>query len=190
MTTELAAALQPVADLLDRLGVCWHVGGSVASSSFGKLRTTQDVDIVADLRPEHVAPLCRALDGRYYADEEMARAAIERRSCFNMIHLATMYKVDVFVPGDSDYDRAALERSVIGTLPGMARVPLATAEDMVLRKLAWYRTGGEVSERQWDDVLGVLKVQHGRLDLAYLQRWAPGLGVADLLARAVADASA
>jgi hypothetical protein len=65
---------------------------------------------------------------------------------------------------------------------------VASAEDTVLTKLEWYRMGSEVSERQWRDVLGVLKVQAERLDLAYLRRWAAALGVADLLEQALSQA--
>jgi hypothetical protein len=65
-------------------------------------------------------------------------------------------------------------------------VPVKSPEDTLLRKLAWYRLGGEVSERQWNDVLGVLRAQGARLDLAHLHAWGETLGVADLLARALA----
>ncbi len=64
-------------------------------------------------------------------------------------------------------------------------VSVASAEDTLLAKLEWYRMGGEVSERQWRDVLGALKVQAGALDLEYLHRWASELGVDDLLERAL-----
>lgn len=180
-------ALRPVVDWLERQGVRHYVGGSVASSVYGVVRTTLDVDLVADLAQEHVAPLVEALRGDYYVSSGMISDAIRRRSCFNVIHLGTMFKVDVFALKDRPYDRAALGRIREDTLdpdePGRVYL-LASPEDVILNKLEWFRLGDEVSERQWGDAMGVLKVQQGRLDEAYLDRWANELGVADLLERA------
>lgn len=181
----VVAALQPVVEVLERLGVRYHVGGSVASSAHGSPRATNDVDLVVDLRREHVTPLCEALSGTYYAPAELLLDAVARRSCANLIHLASGYKVDLFVCRDGEYDRTALERHVDRSLlPNSRTFRIATAEDILLRKLEWYRDSGEVSERQWSDVLGVLRLRERDLDREYLRRWAPRLGVEGLLARA------
>src|SRR5262245_61525890 len=99
MTDELRAALDPVADAFEALGVVYRVGGSFASSALGVARTTLDVDLVADLRSAHVAPLVDRLQSEYYVDSDMIHDAIRHRTCFNVIHLATMVKIDVFVLG-------------------------------------------------------------------------------------------
>jgi hypothetical protein len=109
-------ALGPVADALERLGVTYHVGGSVASSQHGKGRSTLDVDVVADLRQVHVPPLVMALADDYYIDEGAIREALRLRRAFNVIHLATMMKVDVFVAGVSPFDREELGRAQIRAL--------------------------------------------------------------------------
>jgi hypothetical protein len=179
--------MTPVVEALEALGVAYQVGGSVASSALGVARATLDVDLVADLRAEHVARLCAALDATYYVSEEAVRDAVGRRSSFNVIHLDTMVKVDVFVLKQRPYDQRAFGRRVADTLDegaGARLFFLATAEDVILNKLEWYRLGGGVSGSHWDDVLGVLSVQAGRLDLAYLAEWAAQLGVGDLLERA------
>jgi len=101
-----------------------------------------------------------------------------------------MFKVDVFISKQRPFDRAQFERKaaqVVATEPERTAC-VASAEDTVLTKLEWYRLGGEVSERQWRDVQGVLKVQAAGLDLAYLRRWAAELQVADLLTKALVEA--
>ncbi len=188
---DILAALTPVADALECLGIAYHIGGSVASSAHGIARTTLDVDLVADLVLSHVRPLVETLQGTYYIDEEMVREAVQQRSSFNVIHLETVLKVDVFVLKARPYDREAFRRMRRDTLDeaGDAReFYVASPEDVILNKLEWYRLGGGVSDRQWSDVLGVLKVQKDSLDYAYLRRWAVDLGVSDLLDRALEDA--
>jgi hypothetical protein len=188
---DMLAALTPVVEALEQLGVAYYIGGSVASSAYGIPRSTLDVDLVADLRPEHVRPLVDDLQAAYYVDEGSVRDALQRRASFNVIHLQTMIKVDVCIPQGRAFDRAEAQRVRQETLddaPDARTFALTAPEDVILRKLEGYRAGGEVSERQWHDLLGVLKVQARALDLAYLRRWATTLSVADLLDRALDDA--
>jgi hypothetical protein len=185
------AALKPVVQVLQSLGVAYHVGGSVASSIYGVARSTLDVDVVADLDLEHVEPLVEELQAAFYVDGAMIEDAIRRRSWFNVVHLPTMTQVDVYIPGEGPFDRLGLERAREDTLVDEAGADLyfvASPEDVVLRKLEWYRAGGEVSERQWGDVVGVLKVMGDGLDWLYLREWAGRLGVSDLLKRAMGEA--
>jgi hypothetical protein len=187
LPSDALAAIVPLIAEFERLGIAYYVGGSIAGSLHGKPRATLDVDIVADVASEHVGPLVDALKSIYYIDASMIREAIARRSCFNLIHWATSFKVDVFVIKNRPYDREALkrieERSICsGNVT--AQLLLAAPEDIVLAKLEWYRLGDEVSEQQWRDVLSVLQMQSKRLDRAYLEKWAAELGVADLLAKA------
>ncbi len=185
------AAITAVLEAFDRLGAKHYVGGSIASSAYGTPRSTLDVDLVADLTKSHVVGLVAALEQEYYISRSAVTEAIERRSCFNVIHLTTMYKVDVFAAKARPYDREALRRARRHRLADATDAPeiwLAAPEDVILSKLEWYRLGDEISERQWLDVLGVLKVQHGALDRDYLRHWSRELGVADLLERAERDA--
>ena len=189
MSVDVLAALTPIARAFRFLGVRYYVGGSLASSVRGLPRTSIDVDVAAELRPPHVAPLVSALGGEFYLSEPRVREAVEARRSFNVIHLATMMKVDVFVSRDRPFERALFDRLTPEFLDvGGTQVPhpVPRAEDVVLLKLEWFRSGGEVSERQWSDILGVLRANPG-FDDAHLGRWATELGVADLLTRALAD---
>jgi hypothetical protein len=186
---DLWPALLPVVESLEALGVPYHVGGSVASSFTGIARATQDADLVADLQPPHAAPFARFLEGKYYADPERIAHGVRHRTSFNVIHLETMYKVDVFVSKDTPFARGNMERRVSLEIPGLGRsLYLASPEDIVLHKLLWYADAGGISDRQWYDIQGVLRLQGRKLDLGYLRSWADRLGVADLLDRAFREA--
>jgi hypothetical protein len=180
-----------LARILDRLGVRYCIGGSVASSVYGEVRTTLGVDVVADLDPEHVDALVAAVESDFHVVDEAIHRAVRERSSFNLIHEDTLVKADVYVPPDDPTHREQLERSrrvALRSEPG-SEVELASPEDVVIHKLRWYEMGGRVSDRQWRDVLGVLKVQGESLDLAYLKRAAATLGLSELLARARSEAS-
>jgi hypothetical protein len=180
-----------VTQTLERLGIPYAVGGSLASSLHGVMRSTLDVDIVADMQAEHIRPLVEALSKEFYADAEMMRDAIEHQSSFNLIHYETAFKVDIFIRKSRPFDQMQLNRrrlSIIANDPEES-VYVTSPEDTILAKLEWYRMGGEVSDRQWRDILGVLKTRAGELDLEYLRKWAAELNVRDLLERALKESS-
>ena len=188
---DLAVALTPLIDVLDRLKVTWYVGGSVASTVHGRFRATNDVDVIAVLREEHASQLHVALEADHYVDEESIRDAVRHRSSFNLVHFGTGLKIDVFIAADTEYEagvRARLVSEPIGDARSPRRLWIASAEDTILAKLAWYRRGGGISERQWRDVQGVIELRGTDLDVVYLNRWAPVLGVADLLYRVLEEA--
>jgi hypothetical protein len=176
-----------VSKSFERLGVDYVVVGSFASSTRGRARATADVDLIADLRPADVEPLAAALGSDFYFDEQSVRRAITDTTSFNLIHLDSMFKVDVFIAPTAGFRREQLRhrRSEIVVPTSGQSVYVATAEDTILAKLQWYERGGRVSERQWSDVLGVLEVQASRLDFAYLRATAHALGLSDLLEFAI-----
>jgi hypothetical protein len=186
---EPIAVTLRVAAELERLGIEYLVGGSIASSVHGHPRTTQDVDLVARIAGRHVPDLVAALQGDFYIDADMINDAIRRRATFNIIYLETMLKVDIFVFAGDPLGHEEMRRRVAITLRG-TRVWFASAEDIVLQKLDWYRKGEGISERQWRDVVGVLEVQGAAFDQGYARIWAKQLGLDALFEKALAEAGA
>lgn len=191
MQNEPLEVTLKVTGVFEQLGVPYLIGGSLASALYGMVRTTQDADIVAEMQPAHLKPFVAALQDEFYVDDEMIAEAIQRHSSFNIIHRETMFKVDVFTPRPHPFLRTQLARAQrqVFIFETEVSAKFASPEDTVLAKLEWYRLGGEVSDRQWRDILGVLSVRAGELDLDYLQKWADDLRVGDLLERALREAN-
>jgi hypothetical protein len=189
MQNEPIEVTLKVTNIFEKLGVPYLIGGSLASTLYGMVRTTQDSDIVAEMRLEHVKPFVSALQAEFYIDDEMIVESIQRNSSFNIIHREAMFKVDVFIPRPRPFLQSQLARALRQdfTFESEVSARFASPEDTILSKLEWYRMGGEVSDRQWRDILGVMKTRADDLDLAYLQKWARELRVSDLLKRALKE---
>lgn len=181
-----AEALSALLAALDRLEIPYMVGGSVASSIHGMARPTMDVDVIAGVTSESVGEFLALLRSDFYSDEGTAREAIARGRAFNLIHFKSSYKFDIFpLRRDAykqvEFSRRQFRESALFGEP--IEFCVASPEDTILSKMQWYRLGGGISEKQWEDIRGVLRVQQGRLDWEYLQKWARELGMEDLLHR-------
>lgn len=191
MLTEPILVTLQVAEALEDLEIPYFITGSLATALHGVARATMDVDLVTELRPDKIQPLLNALGNAFFTDEQMIRNALRQGISFNLIHKETMFKVDIFPAGDRAYDHAQFERRASYTLTEESgqTAYVSSPEDNILSKLEWYRMGGEISDRQWQDVLNVLKIQKERIDRTYLEFWATQLGCSDLLARAFQQTS-
>jgi hypothetical protein len=191
MQNEPIEVTLKVTSILEKLGIPYVIGGSLASTLYGMVRTTQDSDIIAEMKLEHVQPFVASLKDEFFIDEEMIPASIQRNSSFNIIHRDSMFKVDVFIPrprpfSQSQFARAQRQNFSLGS---EMSANFASAEDTILSKLEWYLMGGEVSDRQWRDILGVLKTRAGELEMDYMHKWAHELKVSDLLERALKESA-
>jgi len=179
---DLVAALAQVKHAFESLGIRYFVGGSVASSYHGAPRSTMDIDLVAEMTSEQVTFFVDLVSSEYYASVPAIQDAIKRKSCFNLIHNATSFKVDVFISRGRAFDLDSIRRAVDGELGLETKltVPLASAEDIIVSKLEWYRLGDEASERQWEDVSRVLRLLGEKADIDYLENATNATGVQDL----------
>jgi hypothetical protein len=186
MTDWLLPPLQ-VISVLEALEMPYVIGGSVATLVHGVPRLTNDADIVVDFKLDKLDSFVTALEQDFYVEPETIRQAVKRRGSFNLLHYKTMFKVDMFLPKDRSFDRAQLSRRILRVLSSEPprKVYVLTAEDNIVAKLEWFRMGGDVSQQQWRDVLGILKTKFDELDTAYMRNAAESLEVADLLVLAI-----
>ena len=177
-------------DVLDKLGIAYAIGGSIASSAHGTMRFTQDADIM--VQPfSHVADRFFALvKDAFYISERAMQQALASFGSFNVVHFDTSFKIDIFVQGPGEFEQRVLARRTVARLSdaGHRDLCIVSAEDIILLKLRWFKEAGGTSQRQWDDVLGVLAVQGESLDFEYLTDSATELGLKELLERARAEA--
>ncbi|WP_240806730.1 hypothetical protein [Polyangium spumosum] len=178
-----------VAAALEAVGCEYFLGGSVASSLQGEPRATNDIDFVVAMMPHRVRSFAEKLGPDFEVDEDMLRDALRRGSCANIFYLPMVTKVDLFALGSTPYDEVEFNRRrKVRVRSTGEELFVKAAEDTVLRKLLWYRDGGEVASKQWRDVVEVLRVSAAEIDEQYLQTWAERLGIDELLSRARAAA--
>ena len=182
MLSEGEQIIAKVTTILDRLGISYLIGGSVASGIHGVYRYTNDIDIVADIPVEKIHLLAAAL-GDFYADSDTMIDAIQSRTSFSIIHLELMIKVDIFLKANEDWTDEVWRRRTLTPIStdGTLRAYLPSPEDAILQKIRWFQLGGGASDRQWSDVLGMLKMRSGTLDYDYMKEWAAHLNLSQLL---------
>jgi hypothetical protein len=189
---DIVSVVADVTEALELNDIPYVIGGSLASSYHGEPRSTHDADLGARIGLRKLPLLHRDLSDRFAFEIEAAADSVRRFDMFSLIHYETGLKVDIFVAGPGRRFDVEFERRAVGPLRPGVDAPhafLLSAEDTVLRKLEWYRIGGERSEKQWRDVTQVLAVQGDKIDIAYLREWAESLAIADLLEEALEEAA-
>jgi hypothetical protein len=185
--------IEIVADVSRRLtarSIRHLVGGSFASSAWGEVRATNDVDIAVLIGPHEAATLASAFESPYYASLESIQRALDEPGIYrstHAIHMDEAFQIDLFLVRPDSYSITEFERVRPVEIVDGISVPFSAPENVVLQKLRWFDQANRVSDRQWNDVVRVLEIQRMKLDYAYLQHWAEELGVAELLAEALAQ---
>lgn len=188
---NLVDVLQPIIKVLDDLQIPYYLSGSVASSVYGIPRTTLDIDLVTSLNEVNIDKFVERIRPNFFVDIEMIFEAVKTDSSFNIIHLDSMIKVDFFILKKHRYPLVAFDRKRMEKLTlddNSIEIYICSSEDIILNKLLWFKEGNMISERQWLDVLGVLKIQFNSLDKDYLNFWAKELQIDDLIKKAFEEA--
>ncbi|MBN2435636.1 MAG: hypothetical protein JXK07_10265 [Spirochaetes bacterium] len=180
---------QLIARIFQRFNIDYMIAGSLASSLHGIPRATHDVDIVADIKLQHVEELIGALKNDFYIDQDLVKKAIKQSSSFNIIHLETMFKIDIFILGNDPNSKSEMDRRQSYQISETSNIELflASAEDIIIRKLQWFELSNRISDRQWKDVIGVLSVKKDQLDYDYLDEAARQWKVTELLELAMEE---
>ncbi len=189
LTIGLLDAIKPVIAAFEQSKIVYYMQGTIAASLYGMQRATFTVDLVADLYTKHTDILLEQLKLAYAIDEQVIREAISARTCFDIVHIKSLVKVTVSLSQNHPFEqgiRRRLQRCVLAE--NSPSICVASPEDIVLTQLIEYQAGGEVADDQWNEILGVLKVQSTNLDFPYLERWASKLNIADLLKQGYVDA--
>ncbi|UVT17702.1 MAG: hypothetical protein H8K04_09320 [Nitrospira sp.] len=173
---ELYELLEQVVLTFERLRIPYLVTGSVASMAYGEPRLTNDIDLVAGIEPQHVAPLIAAFPpSTFYLSGDAVQDAIARQGQFNIIHPASGLKVDVIVGRDTPFDHSRFARArrlrPVETYPAT----FASAEDVIIKKMEYYQAGE--SEKHLRDITGMLKITGPDIDQKYIGEWADRLGL-------------
>ncbi|MFC1737819.1 hypothetical protein ACFL1G_02075 [Planctomycetota bacterium] len=152
--------LKDFTDILESLGITYVIGGSVASSIYGKVRFTQDTDMTVELFEDKADEFFRLVRTDFYISWDAMQQALRQRSSFNVVHLESAFKIDVFIQKDTEFEKQLLSRRRFIKLSERFKKAFSVvlAEDIILLKLRWYQQGGRSSERQWTDILSVLEV--------------------------------
>ncbi len=186
---DLLVTLDSIAEIFEQLNIPYYIGGSIASSTHGMRQAAKDIDIVASISYAHVPTFIAMIQADYYVDEKAVDKAIQEHTVFSIIHLDTLFKVDVFVPEADELNQQTFKRTQEYVLEkDNHSFHLESPEDIILMKLKQYKHVEKNTDDQWNDILGVFKVQGLTLDFAYLDRWASLFNVQDLLKSASLDA--
>ena len=182
--------LRSFTDILEQLDIAYAIGGSMASSIYGTVRFTQDAGITVEPFDNLADKLLELLTPEYYISGDAVRQALSEHGCFNVIHLASAFKIDVFIRKNSAFEKQLMDRRKKLKLSDSLEksFSVVSPEDIILLKLQWYRDGGCSSEQQWNDALGVLAIQAEKLDFEYLNNWANKLEISELLEKAILEA--
>jgi hypothetical protein len=168
--------LRYAVETLERLGVRYALVGSLASSTMGEARFTNDIDIVVELDVVNAALLCDA-----FADPEFSTykpAIVNEVSdgrMFNIIHMPSSNKIDFMLADASNWSQRQLDRRLRRDVLDAGPCYVAAPEDVILGKLLYYREGG--SEKHLRDISGILQRSGELVDRAYVDEWSRELGV-------------
>lgn len=167
-----------VISILERLGIPYMIGGSVAAMAYGVPRLTLDMDVIVDMDFEQAKVFASSLGSEYYVSLESIQEAIETRGHFNIIQSEVGIKVDFYVLSEDEFSREEFKRRRKEALDQEKMAVFATPEDTLIKKLEWFKMGE--SQKHLEDIRGMLKISGGKLDLKYIDKWTIKMGLYDI----------
>lgn len=181
--------LKQFVNIVEQLHIVYAIGGSIASSVYGKVRFTQDADVTLEPFDNVADKLFEELKADYYISKNAMYQALREHGSFNIIHLESAFKIDVFIRRNTVFEEQLMTRCKNLKISNSFEktFSIVSPEDIILLKLCWYRDGGCSSQRQWEDVLGVLQTQANTLDFEYLNKWGATLDIDVLLEKAASE---
>lgn len=180
---SLAALLHP---LLESLPIPYYITGGVAAIAYGEPRTTQDLDVVLSIQPDAISNLVNRLEQSGFYVPGVEDVIAGRMRTLQITHIQSIARADLVIAEESEFDREKFDRRQKYEVPGGIEVYLASPEDLILNKLRWGKQSQP--EKQWRDVLGILKVQGDLLNFDYMRQWSQELGLAENLNQAMGEA--
>jgi hypothetical protein len=158
--------------LFESINIDYYVSGGVASSIHGEPRSTRDLDLVIEFKPNQIDLLVKTLEASGYYCPAGAVEDLQRglENMLNITHAETIANADIYITDNSPFAISQMQRRILVDLDGIPAFWIASAEDTVLQKLRGGK--GSKSEKQWRDVLGIIKLQAETLDYGYLIEWA------------------
>jgi hypothetical protein len=179
--------LARLVDRLEKAGIPYMVTGSLSGVLHGEPRSSRDVDVVIECDRSTLERFLVLVENDFYVSRDEAGEALEKRALFNIVDLETGWKADLIIRKERAYSREEFERRTRAELHGISLF-VVSPEDAVLSKLEWSKESR--SELQARDVAAICHAQRGRLDVAYLRRWAKELDVEDELERVLTPSEA
>ncbi|NJM44830.1 MAG: hypothetical protein HC860_00635 [Alkalinema sp. RU_4_3] len=179
----LAQILHPI---LQAMGLRYYITGGVAAIAYGEPRTTQDLDLVMDLDPASISHLVEQLEMAGFYVPGVEDITSGRISILQITHMESISRADLVIANAGAWTELKYERRQRIPIEGLGDLYFASPEDLILSKLSWGKQSR--SDKQWRDVLGILKVQSDRLDRDYLNTWAETLSLTPELTQAFAEA--
>jgi len=172
---SVSDVLRRITDALTGAGIPYMLAGSFASAYYGAVRSTRDIDLVIEATPEQLTDFIQRLPKeQYYADLDAALEAHHRQSLFNVIDMASGWKLDLIIRKARAF---SLEEFCRRQFVNLQDIPLfvASAEDVIVSKLEWSKLAQ--SQRQIEDVVAILRMRWESLDHSYLEKWIVELGL-------------
>jgi len=176
---ELSELLKYLVNAFERLQIRYFITGSIASMFYGEPRFTNDIDVVADIKEEHIPGLLKLFpEDEFYLSGDAIRDAIVNQYQFNIIHPASGLKIDIVISKEDDFNKSRFNRLKRVSPIEETHANLASPEDVIITKMKYYKEGE--SEKHLRDITSILKISGDNIDRNYIESWVKKFDLLDI----------